>query len=99
MQQNHWRPRPSTQVAQARAIHVHPALFPDRSDRWNQTRPRGHAENFVDCFVQAKIFLVEDNSFPTAGVYLTEHRLCSFTLGSFGSPFLPWVGATLSGLR
>src|SRR6267143_3689156 len=38
----------------------------------------------------------EDNSFTTAGVYLSEHRLCSFTLGSFGSPFLPWCGTALS---
>ena len=41
----------------------------------------------------------EDNSFPTAGVYLSEHRLCSFTLGSFGSPFLPWRRAFESAVR
>src|SRR5258708_23358263 len=28
-----------------------------------------------------------DNSFPAAGFYLHEHRLCSLHLGSFGSPF------------
>src|SRR5580704_12074286 len=28
-----------------------------------------------------------DNFFPTARFYLSEHRLCSLHLGSFGSPF------------
>src|ERR1039458_3088987 len=32
----------------------------------------------------------EDNSFPTARFYLTEHRLCSLHLGSLGSPFFIW---------
>ena len=31
--------------------------------------------------------LTPDNSFPTARFYLSEHRLCSLHLGSFGSPF------------
>src|ERR1039458_10226166 len=32
----------------------------------------------------------EDNSFPTARFYLSEHRLCSLHLGSLGSPFVIW---------
>ena len=32
----------------------------------------------------------EDNSFPTARFYLSEHRLCSLHLGSLGSPFFIW---------
>src|SRR3982074_2133583 len=43
----------------------------------------------------------EDNSFTTAGVYLTEHRLCSFTLGGFGSPFfaLGWCSASSAAVK
>src|ERR1700704_5203139 len=37
----------------------------------------------------------EDNSFTTAGVYLSEHRLCSFTLGELRLPVfaLGWRSA------
>jgi hypothetical protein len=34
-----------------------------------------------------RIFYSRDNSFAAARFYLSEHRLCSLHLGSFGSPF------------
>src|ERR1022692_1631229 len=37
--------------------------------------------------ITAKSSFSPDNSFPATTFYLTEHRLCSLHLGSFGSPF------------
>src|SRR5579872_4052826 len=36
---------------------------------------------------KVKSFCARDNSFAMSRFYLSEHRLCSLHLGSFGSPF------------
>src|SRR5258708_12436751 len=37
-------------------------------------------------FITTKSYSPKDNSFPTAGVYLKEHRLCSFHLWDLRLP-------------
>ena len=50
----------------------------------------GAEEISLPASITAKSSFSPDNSFPTTRFYLTEHRLCSLHLGSFGSPFL-WI--------
>src|SRR5579872_702294 len=58
------------------------ALEPSRSDcvTFKFFRPNS----------QSNLFQLRDNSFPSLRFYLSEHRLCSLHLGSFGSPFFRW---------
>src|SRR5271170_4987240 len=56
-----------------------PALKPGKPAENSSRSPASTAESFF-----------ADNSFPTARFYLSEHRLCSLHLGSFGSPFFPF---------
>jgi len=86
MHQNQRRSRARAQIAHARAIQIYPAFFYAviRAGKSSPCR-------FPVCWHRMQIFfaplLRPDNFFLTAGVYLSEHRLCSLHLGSFGSPF------------
>ena len=92
MQQNQAGPGPRAEVAHARPIEVHPALFHPCAQRRSEARymqsrnipaRRHHSQ-----FFSLRIFRNPDNFSLSAGLYLNEHRLCSLHLGSSGSPFL-----------
>src|ERR1700730_8372675 len=51
---------------------------------------RASVETPRDRFITTKSYSPKDNSFPTAGVYLKEHRLCSFHLGELRLPAFWW---------
>src|SRR6202021_641539 len=85
VQQNQWRSGSRAQVTHARAIEVHPALF------HSLIQSRGEACRKLLDFIHFKLSRLRDNSWLSTGVYLSE-RLCCFTLGSFGSPFLAVSG-------
>ena len=71
------------QIPHARPIHLHPAFFHARTEPGT-----GAAETSRSAAITAKSSSnSRDNSFPAARFYLSEHRLCSLHLGSFGSPF------------
>src|SRR5216683_703433 len=89
---------PADHAAEALAAPTQHSSTPDRTGGIGPDRAGTSKISWIASF-KPKSSWSEDNSFTTAGVYLSEHRLCSFTGGSFGSPFLPWGGAALSAQR
>jgi len=94
------RPASSTQVAQARAMRVHPALFSlTDGTEGNQTRARGHVENFVDCSFKPNLPGPRTTLSRSRVLFYVNIASDSFTWGASAPVCSLGDGAALSALR